>query len=566
MKPPRKRYEPRPVASLVLLGLLILAGCATPGLMKRWEREDQLPLESRHFAIYLDEGIDRSVGTEVLRALEFSRERVGMALNYYCDDKVVCNLYRNEQDLRKICVGLPLGFFVPRKAPLAYVLGGEVHGRLFTTPAGSVSKLWASTFAHEYCHVMFKKVTGRHYFQYSWLQEGLGEYFRQLYLQEKVLPPEFQGGGDETFLLSRNEIDPSENPKIHIRDNTQGIWTYTDWEVRDALRYDTLPTSSELCPRTFIGYWNKFNTHQANRVYAISSSLVQFLVDEFGWKKMRQLLVGLNQDSNLDRVMLQVYGFDQDKLDTKWRLHLKERWPDPWQPNIAMVYLVRGNWEIDGLESGIRTALAERNIEAARRHRMYLESRRIPPSPDPNQDLPGPPQNRSGSDPRLEDPVDNYDGPGHMAVVPLFRTAKAPAVEHYEAAMACYSTGRFAEGVEHLKTALEAEPEQMASLRIHLARGLWLTGEKKEALRLYREELEVAKEPPFFNEVAWCLERAGEKEEAIRLYQRIVDTTDIQGLVDHALRRIDRLRNEGKTSPGETAPRQMALSDTGFIN
>ncbi len=566
MKLPMTRYKTRLVASLVLLGPLILAGCATPGLMKRWEREDQLPLESRHFAIYLDEGIDRSVGTEVLRALEFSRERVGMALHYYSDDKVVCNLYRNEQDLRRICVGLPLGFFVPRKAPLAYVLGGEVHGRLFTTPEGSVSKLWASTFAHEYCHVMFKKVTGRHYFQYSWLQEGLGEYFRQLYLQEKVLPPEFQGGGDETFLLSRNEIDPSENPKIHIRDNTQGIWTYTDWEVRDALRYDTLPTSSELCPRTFIGYWNKFNTQQANRVYAISSSLVQFLVDEFGWKKMRQLLVGLNQDSNLDRVMLQVYGFDQDRLDMKWRLHLKERWPDPWQPNIAMVYLVRGNWEIDGLESGIRTALAERNIEAARRHRMYLESRRIPPSPGPEQDHQVAPQNLYGFDPRLKDPVENYDGPGHMAVVPLHRTAKAPAVEHYEAAMASYSTGQFAEGVEHLKTALEAEPEQMACLRIHLARGLWLTGEKKEALKLYREELEVAKEPPFFNEVAWCLERAGEKEEAIRLYQRIVDTTDVQGLVDHALRRIDRLRNEETASPQEVALQRMAMTHTGFVD
>lgn len=560
--------ERRPVWLLAMgvLVLFILEGCATPGLMKRWEREEQLPLESQHFAVFLDEGIDRPVGTEVLRALEFSRDRVGMALSYYSDDKVVCNLYRNEQHLRNICVGLPLGFIVPRKTPLAYVLGGEVHGRLYTTPGGNVSKLWASTFAHEYCHVMFRQVTGRHYFQYSWLQEGLGEYFRQLYLQEEVLPPEFNGTGDETFLLSKAELNSSENPKIHIRDNAHGIWTYTDWEVRDALRYNNLPTSSELSPRTFIGYWNKFNTRRANQVYAISSSLVEFLVDEFGWMKMRQLLNGLRDDSDLDRVMLRVYGFDQDKLDTKWRLHLKERWPDPWQPNIAMVYLVRGNWEIDGLESGIRTALADRNIESARRHRMYLESRRIPPPPVPGVNQPVTDDDRYGPDPRLLDPVGGaHDDKSHMSVVPLQRNAKAPAVEQYEAAMACYSTGRFAEGVEHLRSALQAEPEQITSLRIHLARGLWLTGEREEALELYEEELKVAEEYPFYNEVAWCLERAGQNKAAIDLYQRIVDSSDIPGLVEHASRRIDRLRN-GEKVPAGTTPRHVAMSSESLMN
>jgi tetratricopeptide (TPR) repeat protein len=260
-------------------------------------------------------------------------------------------------------------------------------------------------------------------------------------------------------------------------------------------------------------------------------------------------------------VMLQVYGFDQERLDMKWRLHLKERWPDPWQPNIAMVYLVRGNWEIDGLESGIRTALADRNIEAARRHRMYLESRRIPPSPESEGTSPLPPQDRYGSDPRLVNPVEDQNGdPGHVAIVPLYRNAKAPVVEHYEAAMACYSTGRFAEGVEHLRTALEVEPEQLVCLRIHLARGLWLTGEKKEALKLYKEELEEAEELPFLNEVAWCLERAGDKAEAIRLYQRIVESSDVQGLTDHALRRIDRLKSEQKALSEQDSPPHVARS------
>lgn len=537
--------------------LTVLAGCATPGLMKRWEREEQSPIESRHFVIFVDEGIDRAVGLEVLDALEFARERVGQACGYYCDDKIICNLYRTEQNLRNISVGLPLGFFVPRRTPLAYVLGGEVHGRLYSTPTGNVSRLWASTFAHEYCHVMFKKVTGRQYFQYSWLQEGLGEYFRQLYLQEKVLPPSYTPGEDEIFLLSKNQYREDGDSKLYIRDNTHGIWTYTDWEVRDALRYDTLPAARDLSPKTFIGYWRAFNTPRANQIYAISSSLVEFLVNEYGWRKMRQLLIGLHEDRNLDRVMEKVYGYDQDGLDQAWRRHLKERWPDPWQPNIAMVYLVRGNWEIDGHESGIRLALNDSNIDAARRHRRYLESRRISPAGDHRMVMPVAHQGRFDQDPRLADPVgpDGGEDPGRVAVLPLYRAAKAPAIEHYEAAMACYSIGRFQEGIEHLRLALQIEPEQVTSLRVHLARGLWLVGQKEEAIRLYQEELLEAKDLPFINEIAWCFERAGQKQQAIRVYHTIAESCQIPGLKDHALRRIDRLTHEPPEAASEPVTR-----------
>jgi tetratricopeptide (TPR) repeat protein len=386
-------------------------------------------------------------------------------------------------------------------------------------------------------------VTGRQYFSFAWLQEGLGEYFRQLYLQEKVRSPEFSPPTEETFLLEDDQNDQGRDPAIYVKNTTHGVWTYTDWEVRDALRYGNLPSAEELSPRTFIGYWRKYNTPKANQIYAISSSLVEYLIHEHGWRKMRELLDNLRGDSNLDRVMTKVYGFDQKGLDEKWRLHLRKRWPDPWQPNIAMLYLVRGNWEIDGHESGIRLSLAEQDIETAKRHRSYLETRRIGRPGEQTLFSHG---RAIGFDPRLVDPVKGSatTDPDRMAGLPLYREAKAPAVEHYETAMAAYSMGDFAEGVRHLRAALAEEPEQMKYLRVHLARGLWLTGERDEAKELYKNELLEAKELPFVNEVAWVFERGGCKEQALRLYQMVAESAQIPGLKEHAQRRIDRLTHE----------------------
>ncbi len=540
--PPRARAV---AASLALLA--IVAGCATPGLMKRWERVEQLPHESNHFVVFLDDDIPHAVGNEVLEALEFARERVGLALDYHTDDKVVCNLYRTEQNLRNISVGLPLGFFVPRRTPLAYVLGGEVHGRLFTTPSGNVSRLWVSTFPHEYCHVMFRQVTGRHYFQYSWLQEGLGEYFRLLYMEEKVLPPDIGSEQGMQVVLAKADRRPKRDSRIYLNDTSRGLWSYSDWEVRDALRNETLRSPAELSPRTFIGYWRKFNTSDANQIYAISSSLVEYLVDIHGWKKMRALLDGLREESDLDRVMTQVYGFDQTGLNERWRAYLHERWPDPWEPNIAQVYLVRGSWEIDGHEAGIRRALADRNLESAQKHRDYLESRRILLSESPLL-MPVSHLGRAGNDPRLVDPVSGDGEPPQT--FPAFRSKKAPAIEHYEAAMAAYSMGEYAEGVEHLQSAIDIEPEQVKYMRLHLARGLWLTGDREEAVRLYREELLEAKDPPILNEIAWTFEQAGHKGDALRLYRTIAESAENRGLAEHARARIEVLAREPEGSVG----------------
>ena len=56
--------------------------------------------------------------------------------------------------------------------------------------------------------------------------------------------------------------------------------------------------------------------------YAQSRSLVQFLIDTYGWEKMRQLLSIFSDGSTTDSALRTVYGFDRDGLNQLWRQHI----------------------------------------------------------------------------------------------------------------------------------------------------------------------------------------------------------------------------------------------------
>ena len=61
---------------------------------------------------------------------------------------------------------------------------------------------------------------------------------------------------------------------------------------------------------------------QAYISYAESHSIVTFLMKKYGKDKMLQLLNVFHQGSGYDEALKQVYGFDQDGLDTLWRQSL----------------------------------------------------------------------------------------------------------------------------------------------------------------------------------------------------------------------------------------------------
>lgn len=61
------------------------------------------------------------------------------------------------------------------------------------------------------------------------------------------------------------------------------------------------------------------DSEQALLSYAESDSIVAFLIQTFGRDKMTKLLDVFHQGSGYDDALEQVYGFDQDGLDTRWR-------------------------------------------------------------------------------------------------------------------------------------------------------------------------------------------------------------------------------------------------------
>jgi hypothetical protein len=58
---------------------------------------------------------------------------------------------------------------------------------------------------------------------------------------------------------------------------------------------------------------------QAYTSYAESNSVVTFMIDQYGKDKMVQLLEVFQRGAGYDAALEEVYGFDQDGLDARWR-------------------------------------------------------------------------------------------------------------------------------------------------------------------------------------------------------------------------------------------------------
>ncbi len=58
---------------------------------------------------------------------------------------------------------------------------------------------------------------------------------------------------------------------------------------------------------------------QAYLAYAESSSLVSYLIDTYGWEKMRALLSVFKDGSTYDNGLKKVYGFDISGLEKQWK-------------------------------------------------------------------------------------------------------------------------------------------------------------------------------------------------------------------------------------------------------
>jgi len=104
----------------------------------------------------------------------------------------------------------------------------------------------------------------------------------------------------------------------------EGLAMYSEGELdpvfrsylEEAILEDELISVRSLCS-PFSAYSEK-----ARLSYAQSYSLVEYLLDNYGQGKMLDLLALLKQGSTYDEALTEVYGFDIDGLDARWRATL----------------------------------------------------------------------------------------------------------------------------------------------------------------------------------------------------------------------------------------------------
>jgi len=104
--------------------------------------------------------------------------------------------------------------------------------------------------------------------------------------------------------------------------------------LEEAILEDELISVRSLCS-PFSAYSEK-----ARLSYAQSYSLVEYLLDNYGQDKMLDLLALLKQGSTYDEALTEVYGFDIDGLDARWRATLASHTviaSEAWQSHPALI-------------------------------------------------------------------------------------------------------------------------------------------------------------------------------------------------------------------------------------
>lgn len=104
----------------------------------------------------------------------------------------------------------------------------------------------------------------------------------------------------------------------------EGLTQYAEGEMEEYLRQaldDAIKENNLLSVRS-LGSSFPTDRDRAMLAYAQSSSLVSYLVDTYGWDKVRKLLAIFKEGSTYDNALQEVYAFDTDGLEEQWRTHI----------------------------------------------------------------------------------------------------------------------------------------------------------------------------------------------------------------------------------------------------
>ncbi|MFP3898092.1 MAG: peptidase MA family metallohydrolase [Dehalococcoidia bacterium] len=230
-----------------------------------WRNLASVTPEGNELTLFWYQGSD-SFARELLNACEEGLARLTVDIGAYPERPIRIYVYASASDL--------LGAMI-----FPYEWTGGVAFPEFSTIAIGISptsSIWGKrALVHELTHLVVHQATYGPYGQLPiWLDEGLAMY---------------NEGELESGFRSR---------------------------LQQAIQEDDLISVRSLCSEF------SADTQTAYLSYAESYSLVEYLLDEYGEEKMLALLTLLQQGTTYDQALTDVYGFDIEGLDARWRATL----------------------------------------------------------------------------------------------------------------------------------------------------------------------------------------------------------------------------------------------------
>ena len=230
-----------------------------------WQSLTSTAPQGSEMSLFWYEGSD-SFARELMDTCEEGLARLTQDIGTYPERPINIYIYASDNDLKGAMI-----------FPQEWT-GGVAFTAFSTIAIGiSPSELdWGKkALLHELTHLVVHQATFSPYGQLPlWLDEGLAMY-------------------------NEGELDPV-------------LRSY----LEEAIAEDELISVRSLCS-PFSAYSEK-----ASLSYAQSYSLVEYLLDNYGQDSMLDLLAILREGSTYDEALTEVYGFDIDGLDARWRATL----------------------------------------------------------------------------------------------------------------------------------------------------------------------------------------------------------------------------------------------------
>ena len=230
-----------------------------------WQSLTSTAPQGSEMSLFWYEGSD-SFARELMDTCEEGLARLTQDIGTYPERPINIYIYASDNDLKGAMI-----------FPQEWT-GGVAFTAFSTIAIGiSPSELdWGKkALLHELTHLVVHQATFSPYGQLPlWLDEGLAMY-------------------------NEGELDPV-------------LRSY----LEEAIAEDELISVRSLCS-PFSAYSEK-----ASLSYAQSYSLVEYLLDNYGQDSMLDLLTIFKQGSTYDEALTEVYGFDIDGLDARWRATL----------------------------------------------------------------------------------------------------------------------------------------------------------------------------------------------------------------------------------------------------